>query len=80
MNGYKNEIYDDVYSRLFDSKKSSKMEVISYKRYFGECYGASGSLQLASALTNNSLKGGDLFVVDNFCSDGNNSVLIFRKL
>lgn len=50
INGIKNENYISLYENLFGNK--SKGLIIPYKQFFGECYGASGALQIAAALTN----------------------------
>ncbi|HOV14183.1 MAG TPA: beta-ketoacyl synthase N-terminal-like domain-containing protein [Spirochaetota bacterium] len=77
MNGLRNENYYSTYENLFSNHKNIK--IVNYKEFFGECYGASGALQLAAALSDSKLKSGDYFSIDNFSIDGNNTVLIFKR-
>ncbi|HPO49418.1 MAG TPA: hypothetical protein PLO89_03750, partial [Spirochaetota bacterium] len=77
INGVRNERFFLTYQKTFSDCKH--IPIVTNKEIFGECYGASGALQIASALASDleNVKG-KYFAVDNFSIDGNNCVLIFK--
>jgi 3-oxoacyl-(acyl-carrier-protein) synthase len=51
-NGSKNdEKLINVYKNVFTNELNN-ISITAHKQYFGECYGASGALQIASCLSN----------------------------